>query len=285
MPLVPERLVAACRGVPARAAWLASLQRVVADLQDRWGLSLGPPFDGGDVTCSWVAPAVRADGGGAVLKVGMPHMESAHEIQALQLCDGDPTVRLLEFDSGLDAMLLERCEPGTTLREQPEIEQDVVVADLLRRFWRRPASPHPFRPLAAMLTHWAEETEAAAFHWPDPGLVREGLRLFQELSCPAPDDVLLATDLHAGNILRARRRPWLMIDPKPFVGDCAYDATQHLLNCRERMVAAPDTTIRRFADLLEVDAERVRLWVFARAAADPRDIWDDDSMTLARVLS
>jgi hypothetical protein len=50
------------------------------------------------------------------------------------------------------------------------------------------------------------------------------------------------------------------------------------------MLTAPDPTIRRFADLLEVDDERVRLWMFARAAAEPRNIWDDDSITLARVL-
>jgi streptomycin 6-kinase len=83
--------------------------------------------------------------------------------------------------------------------------------------------------------------------------------------------------------LQAQRAPWLVIDPKPFVGDPAYDATQHLLNCEERMLAAPDTTMRRFADLLEVDYERVRLWMFARAAAESRDTWDD-SLTLARLL-
>jgi len=44
--------------------------------------------------------------------------------------------------------------------------------------------------------------------------------------------VLLATDLHAGNVLRAQREPWLVIDPKPFLGDPAYDATQHLFNSR-----------------------------------------------------
>jgi hypothetical protein len=31
--------------------------------------------------------------------------------------------------------------------------------------------------------------------------------------------------------------------------------------------------VRRVADLTEVDAERLRLWTFARAAADPRDDW------------
>ncbi len=96
--------------------------------------------------------------------------------------------------------------------------------------------------------------------------------------------MLLATDLHAGNVLGAEREPWLVIDPKPFVGDRTYDVTQHLLNCRDRVLSDPGTVIRRFADLLDIDAERLRLWMFARAAAEPRDIWSDDSLTLARAL-
>jgi streptomycin 6-kinase len=63
--------------------------------------------------------------------------------------------------------------------------------------------------------------------------------------------MLLATDLHAGNVLRAEREPWLVIDPKPFVGDPAYDATQHLFNCGARLRADPEGTISRFADCLE----------------------------------
>src|SRR4029077_11845032 len=100
------------------------------------------------------------------------------------------------------------------------------------------------------------------------GLVREGLRLFEELPRTATTDVLLATDLHAGNVLRARRQPWLVIDPKPFVGDPAYDATQHLFNCEARLSANPDGFVRHFGDLLGVDAERIRSWMFARCAAE-----------------
>jgi streptomycin 6-kinase len=231
---------------------------VIRELEDRWSLSLGDPFEHDDVSCSWVAPAMRADGTRAVLKLGVPHMEAEHEIQALHVCNGDPTVHLLEADASLNAMLLERCEPGTALRERPEMEQDVVIAGLLRRFWRRPAAPHPFRPLSVMAASWAAETMADSPRWPDAGLVREGLRLFEELSRPSAGDVLLATDLHAGNVLRAQREPWLVIDPKPFVGDRAYDATQHLRNCKARMLTAPEATIRRLADLLEVDAGRWR---------------------------
>jgi streptomycin 6-kinase len=130
-----------------------------------------------------------------------------------------------------------------------------------------------------------EETTSAVSRWPDEALVREGLRLFEELPRTAGREVLLATDLHAGNVLRAEREPWLVIDPKPFIGDPAYDATQHLLNCETRLRSDPIGTIRHFADLLEVDHDRVRLWMVARSAAEPRDLWSPDSMTVARQLA
>jgi len=228
---------------------------------------------------------MRIDGTRAVLKLGMPHMEAEHELEGLRFWNGDPTVRLLEADVALNAMLLEYCDPGTALRQLPEPEQDVVIARLLRRLWRRPAAMHSFRPLSDMTASWAGETMVAAPRWRDASLVQEGIRLLQELPRRSPDDMLLATDLHAGNVLRARREPWLVIDPKPFVGDRAYDATQHLFNCKQRLLAAPAATIRRFADLLEVDHDRVRLWTFARSAAEPRDVWNDESLRLARVLA
>src|SRR5438046_2605684 len=96
-------------------------------------------------------------------------------------------------------------------------------------------------------------------------------------------ELVLATDLHAGNVLHAEREPWLVIDPKPFVGDPAYDATQHLFNCTARLRSNSRDTISRFADLLGVDRQRVRLWLFARAAAEPRDDWKNcDWFRLAR---
>ena len=282
---IPERLAAACRKMPDRAAWLARLPEALGGLERRWSLTLGAPIDCDEVSCAWVAPVSLANGTSAVLKLGMPHMEGEHEIQGLRFWDGDPTVRLLEASDDLGAMLLERCEPGTPLRALPEPEQDLVIAPLLRRLWRPPAAPHPFRPLSAMMEYWSGETRARSQHWPDTGLVREGLRLFNELPRAAPADVLLATDLHAGNVLRARRERWLVIDPKPFVGDPAYDATQHLLNCPGRMHSDPGGTIRRFSDLLGVNDERVRLWTFARAAAEPRANWKGQRLLdLAREL-
>ncbi len=283
--IIPGRLRTSCSHDPVRQAWLEQLPSCIAELVHRWRLTVGAPFDGSEISCSWVAPALRADGTPAVLKLGMPHMEGEQEIQGLQFWNGDPTVTLFEADEQLNAMLLERCESGSMLRTLPEPEQDVVIAPLLRRLWRIPPHPHPFRHLSELTSCWRHETTERVQHWPDTGLVMEGLRLLEELPRTSNSEVLLATDLHAGNVLRAQRASWRIIDPKPFIGDPAYDATQHLINCDWRLRSAPRDTIHRFADLLGVDHERVLLWMFARAAAEPRSVWDADSVALARGLA
>jgi streptomycin 6-kinase len=282
---VSEKLAANCLKAPDRVNWLSRLPSTVRELQHRWSLTPGEPFDDDEVSCAWVSRVTLADGSPAVMKVGMPHIENKHEIHGLRFWNGDSTVRLLDADEELEAMLLEHCEPGTRLRTLSEAEQDRVIARLLNRLWRLPSAPHPFRPLSDLMAYWAAETAASAERWPDAGLVREGLFLFEGLSRNSAAGVLLATDLHAGNVLQSRREPWLVIDPKPFVGDPGYDATQHLFNCKERLLANPHEVICRFGDLLGVDHERIRLWTFARAAAEPRENWSNDrSIALARTL-
>lgn len=278
---IPRPLVESCGPVPERVAWLDQLPLLVSQLIRHWSLSVGEPFE---ASAAWVAPAVREDGTQAVIKINMPHFEAEHEIEGLRFWAADPTVRLLEADDGVGAMLVERCVPGASLRSMPEPEQDRIIAELLRRLWRIPSPPNDFRPLSLMVVRWCEETRADAARWPEPALVEDGLQVFEELAAIGAHRFLLATDLHAGNVLRAEREPWLMIDPKPFIGDPAYDATQHLLNCKARLQADPRGTVTRFAELLDIDAERVGLWLFARVAAGPRDVWDANDVALARLL-
>lgn len=285
--VIPTRLIENCGEVPERCFWLDNLPVLLHQLTDRWSLRVGAPFDHANVTCSWVAPVVRADGTAAVLKLGMPHLEGADEIPGLRFWNGEPTVQLLEADEALGAMLVERCLPGDMLRSEPEVTWDGVIADLLKRLWRRPGQSEllRFRHLSLMLDSWSRETLAQSQHWPDAGLVRYGLQLFRELSRPSPADQLLATDLHAANVLRSGRKPWLVIDPKPFMGDPAFDLVQHLRNCEARLHADPAGMVKRMADLAEVDDERLTRWTLARAAADPRPVWGNLMwMDIARAL-
>jgi streptomycin 6-kinase len=252
-----------------RRPWLASLPGVVASLAEQWSLDVDEPFEPGGMS-SWVAPARTADGQAVVLKVEWRHDEADHEAAALGLWDGDGAVRLLAAHELPEtyAFVLERCLPGTFLRRGlPEPEQDVVIADVLRRLWVAPPPGHPFRPLQTMCDDWAAEFEkraAGGFHTLDPGLERDGVAMWRALSGEVPDDVLLATDLHSMNVLAAQREPWLLIDPKPYVGDRHYDPLQHLFNCEQRLVADPVGLTRRMADLLDLDVDRLLRWLFAR---------------------
>lgn len=274
----------ACATDAERQDWLKALPAALTRLVSAWGLRLEENL-AHEGQGSWVWTVRTLAGAPAVLKFGMPHFEALDEIAGLRFWAGEPCVELLAADAEANALLLERCLPGDSLRRWPETDQDRVIAALLRRLWRRPEQTRVFRPLAAMLAYWSECTYADEARWSDKGLVKEGLALFAELARPCIEDVLLATDLHAGNVLASEREPWLVIDPKPFVGDRAYDATQHFFNCRARLLAAPADTICHMARLLELEPEALRLWLFARAAAEPRADWSPAAMNLARRLA
>lgn len=124
-------------GGPARAEWLAALPDRVDELTGRWGLELGEPFEPGG-NCSWVAPGIDPDGREIVLKVAWQHTEALHEAEGLRALGGQGAVEVYAFEhlasarsgggphgdtGGTTAMMLERCCPGTELRERPEAEQ------------------------------------------------------------------------------------------------------------------------------------------------------------------
>jgi streptomycin 6-kinase len=266
---MPQNLAEAVnREADERREWAATLPETVPALVRRWSLELGDPFQPGGHT-AWVAPARTKTGANLVLKVAWHHTEAEHEPDGLRVWDGQGTVRLHtveQFDDTV-ALLLERCVPGHPLTRRPEAEQDTVIASLLPRLWRDLPSDHPFRSLEAICQAWADSFEAKTATRPtslDPGLAREGIALFRTLPTTAARHVLLCTDLHAGNVLAAKREPWLVIDPKPYVGDPTYDPLQHILNCEERLHADPRSLARRMADLLDLDADRLLLWLFAR---------------------
>ncbi len=274
---VPEYLAGTARCDRGIRDWISGLPAIVAALADRWSLRVGEPFQPGG-QCSWTAPATGPSGAGLVLKVGFrfPGGEERDEAAGLRLWQGNGAVRLYaahESDSAY-GLLIERCLPGTPLGQAlPEPEQDQIVTGLLRQLWAQPHTGYPFRPLAQMCAAWADGFEreyaaAGAADRIDPGLARAGIALFRDLPGTADAQVLLCTDLHGENILAAQRAPWLVIDPKPYVGDPAYDVLQHMLNCEDRLAADPAALAARMAGLAGLDAGRVRQWLFARSVQE-----------------
>jgi streptomycin 6-kinase len=92
----------------------------------------------------------------------------------------------------------------------------------------------------------------------------------RELAAYQPD-LLVHGDLNFGNVLRGNREPWVVIDPKGWAGDPAYDAV-NLLRDRWHTVADVVKTLSyqlaAFADAAELERERVVRWVQACAVKD-----------------
>jgi streptomycin 6-kinase len=243
----------------------------VAELVEEWSLELGSPFEPAHIAL--VVPARCEDGSAAVLKVNFPEPESEQEPDALACWDGAGAVRLLARDDERRALLIERCLPGTALWEVEEDEANEIAAGVLAELWRaRPAGE--FRPLGDEAARWAESlpvTWEATGRPFEPALLDEAVEFLG--AAPAPEDaVLLHQDLHGGNVLRSARG-WLAIDPKPLLGERAFDVASLLRDRRDDLARDPNAAgrIRRrldfYSDRLGLDRERVRGWGIAHALA------------------
>ena len=258
--------------MPGGGAWLEALPGLVAGCVQEWGLKLGEPFLPGSV--AWVAPAVLPDGTRAVLKVNFPDAESEHEAAALAFWDGAGAVRLVAHDAGRRALLLERCEPGGQLwGVDDEDTASSISAAVFRELWR-PAPPDaPFRALAEEALRWAQELPPRWARHGEPcprRLLDEAVGLCAELGASQPELVVCHQDAHGGNVLRSGDR-WLAIDPKPLVGERAFDLASALRDRRGSLLRSPDPArivarrVDRFVAELGVERGRARGWGIVHA--------------------
>lgn len=255
------------RSVPGGADWLDSAPARVVECVRRWSLRLGDPFP--RANASVVYPAETATGAAVVLKVQFPHHESEHEAEALRLWDGHGAVRLLDHDPQNHALLLERCDPGEHLSEEdPEVALDVLIG-LVPRLWT-PATK-PFTRLDDEAAWWAdglaEKWERAGRPFP-AGLLDTAVAMLRDLAGSSAESVLLHQDLHADNVLRAEREPWLVIDPKPLAGDRAFSVapiarSYELGHSREHVIRRFD----RLTSELDLDRDRARAWTVGQTLA------------------
>ncbi|MFE9634575.1 aminoglycoside phosphotransferase family protein [Streptomyces sp. NPDC006463] len=248
----------------AGAAWLAELPRVVDELLGRWGcVPDGEVMHGG---VGVIVPVLRRGEGAAVLKVSFPHPGNVHEPDAFAAWGGRGAVLLHERDDERFAMLLERARTST-LAEVEDGDEVVAVAGRLSRRLAVPAPPGLPR-LREQADAWEEQLRRDAgelAHTLSPYVVDAAVATVRELGRVQPD-TLIHGDLHARNILRADREPWLAVDPKGYVGDPAYDGGTLLKSRALALLEADDLrkAVHRaldvFVEAAELDRERALRW-------------------------
>lgn len=288
---IPEALarnITGFKGEQGRT-WLSRLEQLTAEFAARWGLTLGEPFP--EASYNYLVRAARADGSGAVLKLGFPGGPIASECDALRVFDGRGCVRLLEADRDAGAMLLELVEPGRTLDVVQDDDQATLLAAEVMRRVRRPV---PAGSSFTTVADWSQglgqlRTRFKGGTGPFPQrLVERAEDLYAELLASVAETYLLHGDLHHGNLLSAQREAWLAIDPQGVIGDPAYDVPPFVRNSLSGNADPARRVARRvcvLADALDLDRARVLRWTQAEAVLSTWWDYEDNNPDWSRALA
>ncbi|MGW5133097.1 aminoglycoside phosphotransferase family protein [Streptomyces sp. NPDC004135] len=214
-----------------------------------------------------------ADGTPAVLKLAPGRARPEAERAALAHWAGRGAVQLLEpLEPTEGVLLLERLHPDVSVRSLPEAKALLEAAGTLRRLWIEPPAGFPFETVAERTGRQAEAMRARA--QADPAvapLVELALAAREELLAAPPEHRLLHGTFRQSKVLAGERMPWLAVGPDPVVGECAFDLARLVRDRVEDLIAQPSgaaTTrrrVKRLAESLDVDQERLRGWTLFRA--------------------
>ncbi len=252
----------------ARAAgaedWLASLPSLVAELEDRWAISTGGVFTEG--TEALVLEAERTDGTPAVLKLVVPRSSDAagQEITVLRLADGQGCVRLLEDDSAVGALLLERLGRSLFQLGLPVGRRHEILCDRASRVWR--PAPDCGLPTGAEKGRWLIDHIARLWDGLDrpssPRAIDHALACAERRIAAHDDEraVLVHGDVHQWNALEHPEGGFTLVDPDGLLAEAEYDLG---ILMREDPV-----------ELLEGDPWVRARWLAARTGLDATAIWE-----------
>ncbi|MEU0475333.1 aminoglycoside phosphotransferase family protein [Streptomyces olivaceus] len=277
----PRRLVRALgEAAPDGDGWLAKLPEVAERAVARRELAVERvQVPGG--RSSLVVLVRTADGTPAVLKLAPRRARPESERAALAHWGGLGAVQLREgggahegcaegADEGV--LLLERLRPDVSVRSLPEAKALLEAAGTLRRLWVEPPGSHRFETVAERTGRQAAAMRAGAVADDEVApLVDAALAAREELLAAPPEQRLLHGTFRQSKVLAGDRMPWLAVGPDPVVGEGAFDLARLVRDRVEDLVAQPSgasTTrrrVKRLAESLEVDQERLRGWALFRA--------------------
>ncbi|WP_088289854.1 aminoglycoside phosphotransferase family protein [Kineosporia sp. A_224] len=231
----------------------------------RWGLTAERWLDGG---AGMPTLAVVGEGGQrAVLKIAEPGDQDV-AARIMTAAHGRGYARVLDWDAGRGALLLERLGPMLSARTRTLHEQGPVVVALLQQAWQVPLdSGRPFEGKASGLLSILADLgpRYGAAHG---DVLRQATLHAERLAATERPEVVCHGDPHANNVLR-RGEDWALIDPDGFVGERSYDVAVVVRDACAELAAAEAAAPGSATTLLRSECRRLA----GSAGADPERVW------------
>jgi streptomycin 6-kinase len=260
-------------------AWVADAPGFLERLIERWELELDEDAEFEPTQTAFSVTGVRGSTQPVTLRIAYPDGWFAEETAALVHWDGRGAVALVDHDPS-GAQLLERPEPGTPLSDEPDedlaLERAATVAQTL---WID--DPGGIASLASEVLEWGR-TMPGRHHLVgrpfERALVHEAVEWIRELVPTQPEHVLLHGDLRPRNVVAARGGIWLAVEPRPLVGERAFDVVALLRDDAPALTQDRDAGQTRLQHRFDVLTERLglhrtRLQRWAVAASVDDALW------------
>lgn len=277
-------------------AWLDELPDLIRELEQAWNIQVEGAFP--DSNYNFVAPALRPDGGYAVLKLSVPGEHLYNEAKALEVYGGKGTPYLQRQDLDRGALLMDRVRPGTDISGLSDRQAVAAIVEVMEQLHQ---APLPDGQLPTV-REWGAGFERLRKMFdgetgPLPGnLVRKAEEMFNDLASSMGPPVLLHGDLHHMNVLESGEHNWLAIDPHAVIGESAYEIGASLRNPMPTLLNWPDLQNRQRQRIIEFSErtgfpeDRIAGWGFSQAVLsaiwsleDHGDGWEV-AIQIAKVL-
>lgn len=250
----------------------------------KWNLKIDEPLPVG--IGGYLVSAVNGHGEKVVLKLSptgdRQHGANEREAYALARWQGCGAARLLDADTSLGALLLERCAPGTTIDTLPDEPLITLGCQTACHLHLTPTARD--RQLLPSALEMTDGTQAPPNVDRDLGLSRPAATAIEQarqlLSCSPEGPVFCHGDLNPGNLI-SRGGEWVAIDPMPILAPPAYDAASLVWCKRSWLLSQPDPAavlarrVHLAATALRTDPSAIRAWTLVRlhALLADRAVW------------
>lgn len=243
--------------------WLDSLPDITAKIANQHNLSALTPVN--NMTFNYVASGYQNDKP-IILKIGMNGKALTKEASCLKTFEKHAVAEVIAHDDNM--IIMQRAVPGNTLKDNfPDNDIDatkILCASIKELHKASIPESHNFLSLSELFKTLDQKLDI-----PDE-ILSKAKHLRDKLLSTTKKEILLHGDLHHDNILK-NGDSWLVIDPKGFIGDPAFEPAAYLCNPIPELLQEnkPCEIIENRINIcsaeLDIDSRRIADWLYAKS--------------------